>query len=135
MTHPIFYILDDDGEPVPSPDPLTAAVWWATADPTIFDDQPVTGVEVSTVFLSIDHSHRADGRPVLWETMIFGGVFDQYQRRYTSKLDALTGHAWAVRLVETYATAPRRLKKAMRPWRSAPTRSRNIRRRLRKALA
>jgi hypothetical protein len=135
MSVPIYYILDDDGEPIPSPDPLTAAVWWATTDRTIFDDTPVKRVRVSTVFLSIDHNHRADGPPVLWETMIFGGVFHLYQRRYTSKLDAMTGHLQAVHLVDTYANAPRRIKKALRPWRSAPTKSKNILRRLRKALA
>ena len=34
------------------------------------------GVDVSTVFLGIDHSYNSD-RPLLFETMVFGGVHDQ----------------------------------------------------------
>ena len=38
------------------------------------------GVKVSTVFLGLDHSF--DGKSIiLFETMIFGGEYDQYQDR------------------------------------------------------
>jgi hypothetical protein len=46
------------------------------------------------VFLGVDHAHLG-GPPVLWETMIFGFENDEYQERYTSKADALAGHARA----------------------------------------
>lgn len=60
---------------------------------------------VSTVFLGIDHGYAwifADDEgkefaPVLWETMIFrdrGSL--GYQERYSSRRDALEGHARAV---------------------------------------
>lgn len=46
------------------------------------------GVLVSTVFLEIDHSFL--GPPLLFETMVFRGRCDGYQRRYhTSKDPAL----------------------------------------------
>lgn len=35
---------------------------------------------VSTVFLGINHSYD-DGPPVLFETMVFGGVLDEMQER------------------------------------------------------
>jgi hypothetical protein len=38
------------------------------------------GVEVSTVFLGLDHAW-GKGPPMLFETMIFGGEHDQYQER------------------------------------------------------
>jgi len=49
-------------------------------------------VGVSTVFLVIDHGFD-DGPPVLWETMIFGGVLDGACERYASEADAREGHA------------------------------------------
>jgi len=49
------------------------------------------GVKVSTVFLGLDHSFGG-GEPVLFETMVFGGPYDEEQKRYTTYGDALDGH-------------------------------------------
>lgn len=64
-------------------------------------------VEVSTVFLGVDHGARDGGAPVLFETMIFGGSdeIDQSQWRYTSRADALIGHAAALALVHAECEA------------------------------
>jgi hypothetical protein len=51
-----------------------------------------TRVCVSTIFLGIDHRHFGKGAPILWETMVFGGVLDGEMQRYTSKEAALRGH-------------------------------------------
>ena len=59
----------------------------------------IDGVTVSTVFLPFDHGF-GEGKPVLFETMVFGGAHDQYQLRYTSMKDALDGHAETVKLVK-----------------------------------
>jgi hypothetical protein len=69
--------------------------------------------------------------------MIFGGVLDAYQDRYSSKLDALRGHATAVGLVEQYATAPRKTRKAYRKFfqlnaRLFPDEARRLRRSFRR---
>lgn len=56
-------------------------------------------VTVSTVFLGADHSH-GHGPPVLFETMIFGGPHDEYQRRYSTLAEAEAGHAEAVALAK-----------------------------------
>lgn len=53
--------------------------------------------EVSTVFLGFDHAHFG-GPPLLFETMIFGGNHDDFQRRYSTWDEAAVGHANAVRL-------------------------------------
>lgn len=50
------------------------------------------GVEVSTVFLGIDHRFVNDGPPLVFETMIFGGEYDGYQIRYPSWGLAVRGH-------------------------------------------
>jgi hypothetical protein len=40
------------------------------------------------------------GKPVLWESMIFGGPLDGDCRRYSSKADALAGHQVLVKKVK-----------------------------------
>jgi hypothetical protein len=50
-------------------------------------------VEVSTIFTGIDYGFGALDKPLLWETMVFGGTHHQYQQRYTSKEEAMEGHA------------------------------------------
>jgi hypothetical protein len=56
------------------------------------------GAEVSTVFLGLDHSF-GDGPPLLFETMVFGGVCDQEQDRYSTWAEAEAGHAAMVEKV------------------------------------
>jgi hypothetical protein len=48
-------------------------------------------VRISTVFLGIDHNHFG-GVPILFETMIFGGLNDQYQKRYHTYEGAEANH-------------------------------------------
>lgn len=70
--------------------------WWNTnermIDLTKFDD----GSYVSTVFLGLDHNFHFDQflehRPILFETMMFGGKFDQIQWRYATLGEAKQGH-------------------------------------------
>jgi hypothetical protein len=61
------------------------------ADRTDFTD----GSFVSTVFLVLDHNHRGNGPPVLWETLTdVPGDSDRsdVRERYTSLADAKAGH-------------------------------------------
>lgn len=66
------------------------------------DNIKVAGVvcEVSTVFMPIDHGFGYDGPPIVFETMIFGGVFDGYQDRYSTWAEAERGHARAIAMLE-----------------------------------
>jgi hypothetical protein len=57
-------------------------------------------IVISTVFLGLDHGFGERDKPFVFETMIFGGENDQYQKRYVSYEDALKGHADAVKLVK-----------------------------------
>ena len=53
-------------------------------------------ISVSTVFLGIDHSYgteQAGQKPILFETMIFGGLHDGYMERYCTWEEAEAGHA------------------------------------------
>jgi hypothetical protein len=89
------YILDGRN-PIPCADFVTLARWFETSDrhvaKTDFGD-----VRVSTVFLGLDRSF-GDGPPLLFETMIFGGPFnqDKYQERCSTWEEAEAQHAEAV---------------------------------------
>lgn len=92
-TRPLYYRLEGE-TPVPT-DRFTQEDFerrWQLVDTAFFGL-----VRVSTVFLGIDHRFGGDGPPVLFETMIFGGPLDQYQRRCTSMAGARLMHSIAVR--------------------------------------
>jgi hypothetical protein len=55
-------------------------------------------VRISTVFLGLDHGIYED-KPMLFETMIFGGEYDDYQERYSTWEEAEEGHQRACELV------------------------------------
>lgn len=74
------YILDNSGRPVREPDSLKWAEWFGFANRTV-GDTTVGASRISTVFLGIDHNYSGNGRPVLWETLVFGGELDQHQER------------------------------------------------------
>jgi hypothetical protein len=62
-------------------------------DITVISDE----IHVSTVFLGIDHSFGGN-IPILFETMIFGGKYNEYQCRYTTWDEAVDGHRKAVEM-------------------------------------
>lgn len=89
------YILDKDN----NPQPTTFALWaaWLKESPErkilcrnrLWIDN--TEVFISTVFLGLDHSFGT-GKPILFETMIFGGKNDGWQDRYHTYREACEGH-------------------------------------------
>ena len=83
---------------VPEYDLIKWATWFETADRHVADD--IFGkVRVSTIFLGLDHNFES-GKPILFETMIFGGKHDQNQERYHTWEEAEKGHKKAVKLVK-----------------------------------
>jgi len=74
------------------------------------EDQ-VGDARISTVWLGIDHGWgftRGDGdyRPIIFETMIFGGAHDNEMMRYSTEAEAIKGHGECVA----------DLTAGMRPW-------------------
>lgn len=95
------YILDNHGIPVAEPDIIKWAKWFETANRKVAEEA-IGDSQVSTVFLGIDHSFHG-GAPVLWETIVFGGKFDQEQERCSGlREEAEAMHA---RMVETVRSA------------------------------
>lgn len=97
------YIMEGD-KAVPCDDLYKWGEWLEKNERHIGLDHVGKDVKVSTVFLGLDHGfpwaglQEADYKPVLWETMIFGGPLNDEQWRYTSIEGAKAGHAKAVRL-------------------------------------
>jgi len=93
------YILDGH-TPVQEPDILKWGRWLDENNHTRVALDTIRGCRVSTVFLGLDHSYCYDEvhEPVLFETMIFGGKYDQYQDRYCTWDEAIEGHKKAVKL-------------------------------------
>ena len=75
------------------------AMWFETADCCVAQTTLPKGVRVSTVFLGLDHSFGG-GKPILFETMIFGGKYNDYQERYSTWEEAEVGHKKAVAKAE-----------------------------------
>jgi len=62
-------------------------------------DDTIGEIRISTVFLVINHAMGVRS-PVLFETMIFGGPFDQYCERYSTAAEARKGHARVVQCIK-----------------------------------
>jgi hypothetical protein len=79
------------------------AVWFQAADRTVKRTKIRDTVEVSTVFLGLDHSFGSGDAPVLFETMIFGLPDEHpdrdYQERYCTWDEASAGHVRACLLM------------------------------------
>lgn len=85
-----------DKKVTPVSDTLEYAAWIEKNDRTVANDS-VNGIRISTVFLGMDHGF---GGPSLWfETMIFGGAHDHYQKRYSTWEEAEIGHQKALEMV------------------------------------
>jgi hypothetical protein len=102
------YILDENGEPVPAPGLRQWGQWLQDhQEERILAKDKIGNAEVSTVFLGLDHGvsflrkdfDSATYKPTLWETMVFGGPYDQHLARYTSREDALAGHGKIVQML------------------------------------
>lgn len=87
-----FYVLDGK-TPRAVADMMEWAAWMETADRQVMNTVLVDGSRVSTVFLGLDHSWRAYGPPILFETMIFADDGEsEIMARYSTWAEAMEGH-------------------------------------------
>ena len=59
-------------------------------------------VRVSTVFLGLDHNWTPGQRPLVFETLVFGGPADGMMERYSTWEEAEAGHEVIVALVRAF---------------------------------
>ena len=90
-----YYILD--GEQVVSVDAARWSAWYEFHYHERIIARTVVheGIEVSTVFLGLDHRFGESGPPILFETMVFGGLCDGDIQRYPTMEESRRGH-WAM---------------------------------------
>jgi len=95
---PVYYVLDEQGHPRPQPDLGVSGPWFEKSANRVLErtDLGQLGL-VSTVFLGIDHNLSGEGKPILWETMVFGGPWDGEQWRATSEIRARARHRLTVK--------------------------------------
>ena len=98
------YVLNERGEPVVA----TSEEWGRFCEDIknrriAWDD--LGGVKVYTVFLGIDHNYGG-GPPLLFETMVDHGSGWDDQWRYSTKAEALAGHAAVVAWVRGEGEKP-----------------------------
>lgn len=87
------YILDSDGNPILESDPKKWIKWFREESNWRVAFTEINGVKISTIFLGIDHNLSGNGPPLLWETCIFGGKFNNEVKRYSSLKYAIDGHS------------------------------------------
>jgi hypothetical protein len=92
----IYYILDTEHKAIP----CDLEQWsnWFETDRRVAQSR-VGNVLISTVFLGIDHRWTGDGKPLLFETLIFNGLRDGYLRRCSTWEEAEHQHQDALKLV------------------------------------
>ena len=73
MSKPDRYVLDEAGNPRPEPSRMTWANWFKDSSNWIVKQERIGPSRISTVFLGLDNNFSAEGPPVLWETLVFGG--------------------------------------------------------------
>lgn len=97
-----YYILNDDKTITGTNDLKIWSAWFKNTEKRIVQKTAVGEMQVSTVFLGLDHRFAGIGEPLLFETMIFGHTFhpelEGFQERYCSYDEALKGHERAVKL-------------------------------------
>jgi len=97
----IFYILNEKGEPKIEHIFDNWSEWFKNNDTHVADEW-VDDVRVSTVFLGLDHKTPSQKSPVLWETVIFGGQYDQEMSRCSgSREQAEAMHFSVVNKIKT----------------------------------
>ena len=103
MSEPLlYYILNEDHSITVSEDILKWAQSFESQN-RIVAKTHIGNVNVSTVFLGLDHRFGDEGPPLIFETMIFGGTYDEAQYRTSTYEEAQAVHATAVRKVKTTA--------------------------------
>ena len=95
-----YFILNED-KTVP---PVGNAIEWArflesgSVNRRVDRTEVTDAVYISTVFLGLNHQY-VDGPPLLFETLVFGGLLDGEMERYSTWEQATTGHLLIVEKV------------------------------------
>ena len=84
-------MLDANHNIVEVLDVIEWATWFESADRRVMKET-IGDIELSTVFLGLNHNYSGEGKPLWFETLIFGGEFDGEMWRYSTYNEAVDGH-------------------------------------------
>jgi hypothetical protein len=93
-----------DGQPITSP-----LEWSALHEDLGYVHVRMTAVgeaQVSTVWVGIPQAGSTPERPLIYESMVFGGPLDEQAWRYSTEGEATAGHDHVVALVREAAGMP-----------------------------
>lgn len=93
----LYYKLDENENPVSLKTGKELLEYLENRDHWHLTDY-IDEIYISTSFLWLNSSFLE--HPLLWETMIFGGKHNMYQKRYGSAEEARKGHTKAIKLVK-----------------------------------
>lgn len=87
-----YYRLDENKNPVRCKDEAEFREAIKFENRNLAKDKIGKSEVSNLIFLWADHNYFPGGKPILFETMVFGGERDQDQRRYTTYKAAMKGH-------------------------------------------
>jgi hypothetical protein len=96
--HGKYYSLNDKHEVIEC-----SRTWWSNEYEDFEKNRRVAktdikeGVSVSTVFLGMDHGFGQHDKPIVFETLVFGGKLDEEMCRYSTWEEAVKGHQLMVK--------------------------------------
>ena len=71
-----YYRLDNENHCIPVDNFIDWALWSKRANRIVDYTQITSETTVSTVFFGLDHRHFGRGPPLLFETLVFGGLLN-----------------------------------------------------------
>lgn len=74
--------------------------FWQVQETCFYEDDTGEFVTVSTSFLGYNSAMSATAAPLVWETCVFGGMYDLSNRKYSSRQAAEAGHDEMVAMVK-----------------------------------
>ena len=95
MTTDFYFLFGHEIVPC---DAFTWGMWHGMSNCVISRDE-VGEVIVSTIFLGLNRESDPDSPPLVFETMVFGGSYGDYQERYTTYTQAEAGHRRIVEMI------------------------------------
>ena len=127
---PHYFIREVDGTVRPCDDALEWSRWFERDPPERFIERTEVSadIEVSTVFLGLDHGYGMEEQPVLFETMVFRRLPQPKKRligdgqidfegaemfRWCTEADARRAHAIIVAWLRLHPTGPLRWDEAV----------------------
>ncbi len=89
---PLMYLLDDNGDPVPTLDIVEFARFMGDLEKRCLARSQVVNLVVWTIFIGFGYEPMDDTPPVFWETLVEEDGHWRSYRRWLSRDEANQGH-------------------------------------------